>query len=95
MPRLQPDPFTIRVRGSARSTGAHTGPGTRAKKGYRSLKGGHAGKEEAEGTRAEGPDAIKLVDGDGGLDAAAAQVADPEKVALLAQTLSLRSNAES
>src|SRR3954447_7937247 len=67
-------------------TKVHHEARTRADKGYTILYVGHAGHDEAEGTLAEAPDAIKLVDGDGGLAAAAEQVADPEKVALLAQT---------
>ena len=67
-------------------TKVHHEARTRAEKGYTILYVGHAGHDEAEGTLAEAPDAIKLVDGEGGLDAAATQVADPEKVALLAQT---------
>ena len=67
-------------------TKVHHEARTRAAKGYTILYVGHAGHDEAEGTLAEAPDAIKLVDGPSGLAAAAEEVADPEKVALLAQT---------
>jgi 4-hydroxy-3-methylbut-2-enyl diphosphate reductase len=67
-------------------TKVHHEARTRAARGYTILYVGHAGHDEAVGTLAEAPDAIKLVDGEGGLEAAAAEVADPTRVALLAQT---------
>ena len=48
---------------------------------------GHAGHDEAVGTLAVAPDAIRLVEHDDDLDGRALrEVADPDKVALLAQT---------
>ncbi|HZJ25407.1 MAG TPA: 4-hydroxy-3-methylbut-2-enyl diphosphate reductase [Acidimicrobiia bacterium] len=67
-------------------TKVHHEARTRAGRGYTILYVGHAGHDEAEGLLAEAPEAIKLVDGDDGLEAAASQVADPQRVALLAQT---------
>lgn len=67
-------------------TKVHHEARTRAERGYTILYVGHAGHDEAEGTLAEAPDAIKLVDGDDGLARAASEVSDPGRVALLAQT---------
>jgi 4-hydroxy-3-methylbut-2-enyl diphosphate reductase len=67
-------------------TKVHHEARTRAARGYTILYVGHAGHDEAVGTLAEAPDAIKLVDGEGALEAAATEVADPTRVALLAQT---------
>jgi 4-hydroxy-3-methylbut-2-enyl diphosphate reductase len=67
-------------------TKVHHEARVRARKGYTVLYVGHAGHDEAVGTIAVAPDAIKLVEDDRGLDAAFAAVNDPEKVAMLAQT---------
>jgi 4-hydroxy-3-methylbut-2-enyl diphosphate reductase len=55
-----------------------------AKKGFEIIYIGHEGHDEAIGTMAEAPDAITLVEPEWGLDHFSP--ADPEKVALLAQT---------
>jgi 4-hydroxy-3-methylbut-2-enyl diphosphate reductase len=67
-------------------TKVHHEARVRARKGFTILYVGHAGHDEAIGTLAVAPDAMRLVDHDTDLDAAAAGVADPEKVAVLAQT---------
>lgn len=67
-------------------TKVHHEARVRAKKGYTILYVGHAGHDEAVGTLAVAPDAIRLVDHDADLSGALAAVSDPEKVALLAQT---------
>ena len=67
-------------------TKVHHEAKTRAKKGFTILYVGHAGHDEAIGTLAVAPDAIRLVEHDHDLPAAAATVPDPSKVALLAQT---------
>ncbi len=67
-------------------TKVHHEARVRAEKGYTILYVGHAGHDEAEGTLAVAPDAIRLVEHDHDLDDALASVADPDKVALLAQT---------
>ncbi len=67
-------------------TKVHHEARVRAEKGYTILYVGHAGHDEAVGTLAVAPDAIKLVDHDDDLERALGQVTDPEKVALLAQT---------
>jgi 4-hydroxy-3-methylbut-2-enyl diphosphate reductase len=67
-------------------TKVHHEAKTRAKKGYTILYVGHAGHDEAIGTLAVAPNAMRLVEHDDDLPAAAASVADPGKVALLAQT---------
>jgi 4-hydroxy-3-methylbut-2-enyl diphosphate reductase len=55
-----------------------------AKKGFDIIYIGHEGHDEAIGTMAEAPDAITLVEPEWGLDHFSP--ADPDKVALLAQT---------
>ena len=55
-----------------------------ASKGYDIIYVGHEGHDEAVGTVAEAPDAITLVEPEQGLDSF--QPADPDRVALLAQT---------
>ncbi len=55
-----------------------------AKKGFDIIYIGHSGHDEAIGTMAEAPDAITLVEPEQGLEGFTP--ADPEKVALLAQT---------
>jgi 4-hydroxy-3-methylbut-2-enyl diphosphate reductase len=67
-------------------TKVHHEARTRAARGYTILYVGHAGHDEAVGTLAEAPESIKLVDGEGDFERAAAEVTDPERVALLAQT---------
>src|SRR3954454_20510739 len=58
----------------------------RARKGFTILYVGHAGHDEAVGTLAVAPDSMRLVERDADLDAAAASVADPTRVAVVAQT---------
>src|SRR3954471_1309094 len=67
-------------------TKVHHEARVRARKGYTVLYVGHAGHDEAVGTIAVAPEAIRLVEHDGDLDAAFSGVADPERVAMLAQT---------
>src|SRR3954466_9152516 len=67
-------------------TKVHHEARVRARKGYTILYVGHAGHDEAVGTLAVAPDAMRLVEHEHDLDAAAAGVTDPERVALLAQT---------
>jgi 4-hydroxy-3-methylbut-2-en-1-yl diphosphate reductase len=67
-------------------TKVHHEADVRARKGYTILYVGHAGHDEAVGTLAVAPAAMRLVEHEGDVDAVAATVADPTKVALLAQT---------
>ncbi len=67
-------------------TKVHHEAKVRAKKGYTILYVGHAGHDEAVGTLAVAPEAIRLVEHAEDLAPALASVDDPEKVALLAQT---------
>jgi 4-hydroxy-3-methylbut-2-enyl diphosphate reductase len=67
-------------------TKVHHEARVRAKKGYTILYVGHAGHDEAVGTLAVAPDAIRLVEHEEDLDAATAELPDPSKVAVLAQT---------
>ena len=67
-------------------TKVHHEARVRAEKGYTILYVGHAGHDEAVGTLAVAPEAIRLVEHDDDLPAVIAHVDDPEKVALLAQT---------
>jgi 4-hydroxy-3-methylbut-2-enyl diphosphate reductase len=67
-------------------TKVHHEAKVRAKKGYTILYVGHAGHDEAVGTLAVAPEAMRLVEHEEDLAPALASVADPEKVALLAQT---------
>src|SRR3954465_622179 len=67
-------------------TKVHHEARVRARKGFTVLYVGHAGHDEAVGTLAVAPGSIQLVEHDDDLDAAAANVADPTKVAVLAQT---------
>jgi 4-hydroxy-3-methylbut-2-enyl diphosphate reductase len=67
-------------------TKVHHEARVRARKGFTILYVGHAGHDEAVGTLAVAPDAIRLVERAEDLDAVAARVADPERVAVLAQT---------
>jgi 4-hydroxy-3-methylbut-2-enyl diphosphate reductase len=67
-------------------TKVHHEAKVRAGKGFTILYVGHRGHDEASGTLAVAPDAIRLVEDDGDLDRVLPTVADPGKVALLAQT---------
>lgn len=67
-------------------TKVHHEAKTRAGKGFTILYVGHEGHDEAIGTLAVAPDAIRLVEHAEDLDAVAAGIDDPERVALLAQT---------
>jgi 4-hydroxy-3-methylbut-2-enyl diphosphate reductase len=67
-------------------TKVHHEAKVRAKKGFTVLYVGHAGHDEAVGTLAVAPEAIKLVEHEADLDGVLAQITDPSKVALLAQT---------
>lgn len=67
-------------------TKVHHEAKTRARKGYTVLYVGHAGHDEAVGTLAEAPEAIRLVEHHEDIEAIAATIADPSRVALLAQT---------
>jgi len=67
-------------------TKVHHEAKVRAQKGFTVLYVGHAGHDEAVGTLAVAPDAMRLVEHEEDLDAALEGVADPAKVALLAQT---------
>jgi 4-hydroxy-3-methylbut-2-enyl diphosphate reductase len=67
-------------------TKVHHEAKVRASKGYTVLYVGHAGHDEAVGTLAVAPEAMRLVEHDADLDHAVATVSDPDKVALLAQT---------
>jgi len=67
-------------------TKVHHEAKVRARKGYTILYVGHAGHDEAVGTMAVAPEAIRLVEHAADLDTVAAGVADPERVAVLAQT---------
>jgi 4-hydroxy-3-methylbut-2-enyl diphosphate reductase len=67
-------------------TKVHHEAKVRAKKGFTVLYVGHAGHDEAEGTLAVAPDAMRLVERDEDLDTVLPSVDDPAKVALLAQT---------
>src|SRR3954447_22614036 len=67
-------------------TKVHHEAKVRANKGYTVLYVGHAGHDEAVGTLAVAPGSIRLVEQEGDLARAVAEVQDPDKVALLAQT---------
>jgi 4-hydroxy-3-methylbut-2-enyl diphosphate reductase len=67
-------------------TKVHHEARVRAKKGFTILYVGHAGHDEAVGTLAVAPERIRLVEHEEDLDDALADVEDPERVALLAQT---------
>ncbi len=67
-------------------TKVHHEAKVRARKGYTILYVGHAGHDEAVGTIAVAPEAIRLVERVDDLDRVAPGVADPERVAVLAQT---------
>src|SRR5690349_17654193 len=67
-------------------TKVHHEARTRARKGFTVLYVGHTGHDEAVGTIAVAPEAIKLVETEAELDRAFAGVTDERKVAMLAQT---------
>lgn len=67
-------------------TKVHHEARVRARKGYTVLYVGHAGHDEAVGTIAVAPDAIRLVEHEEDLPEAFAAVGDRSKVAMLAQT---------
>lgn len=67
-------------------TKVHHEAKVRAKKGFTVLYVGHEGHDEAVGTLAVAPDAIRLVEHEEDLERVVAGVDDPERVALLAQT---------
>ncbi len=67
-------------------TKVHHEARVRAKKGYTILYVGHAGHDEAVGTLAVAPGAIRLVEHEEDLDHAVTELAGPSKVAVLAQT---------
>ena len=67
-------------------TKVHHEAKVRAGKGFTVLYVGHAGHDEATGTLAVAPDAIRLVEHEADLAGVLTTVADPSKVALLAQT---------
>ncbi|GMU77515.1 MAG: 4-hydroxy-3-methylbut-2-enyl diphosphate reductase 2 [Acidimicrobiia bacterium] len=66
-------------------TKVHHEAKVRAQKGYTIVYVGHAGHDEAEGTLAVAPDAMRLVEHDADLDRVLPEL-EGEKVALLAQT---------
>ena len=67
-------------------TKVHHEAKVRAGKGFTVLYVGHEGHDEATGTLAVAPEAMRLVEREDDLDAVLPTVADPSKVALLAQT---------
>ncbi len=67
-------------------TKVHHEAKVRARKGFTILYVGHAGHDEAVGTVAVAPDAIRLVEHLDDVEQAAAGIGDPERVAVLAQT---------
>src|SRR5438046_4940165 len=67
-------------------TKVHHEAKVRAGKGFTILYVGHRGHDEAAGTLAVAPGAIRLVEDDDDLDTLLPTISDPSKVALLAQT---------
>lgn len=67
-------------------TKVHHEAKTRARKGYTVLYVGHAGHDEAVGTLAEAPEAIRLIEHPEDIESIVSSIPDPSKVALLAQT---------
>ena len=67
-------------------TKVHHEAKVRAGKGYTVLYVGHEGHDEATGTLAVAPGAMRLVEHEQDLERVAESVTDPSKVALLAQT---------
>jgi 4-hydroxy-3-methylbut-2-enyl diphosphate reductase len=67
-------------------TKVHHEARVRARKGFTILYVGHAGHDEAVGTLAVAPDAIRLVEHADDLERVISEVDDPTKLAMLAQT---------
>ena len=67
-------------------TKVHHEAAVRARKGFTVLYVGHAGHDEAVGTLAVAPEAIRLVERADDLDAALADLGDRPQIAMLAQT---------
>lgn len=67
-------------------TKVHHEAKVRAAKGYTILYVGHEGHDEATGALAVAPQSMRLVEHAGDIDAIGVAVADPKRVALLAQT---------
>ena len=67
-------------------TKVHHEARVRARKGFTVLYVGHAGHDEAVGTLAVAPEAIRLVERADDLDAALADLGDRPQIAMLAQT---------
>jgi 4-hydroxy-3-methylbut-2-enyl diphosphate reductase len=67
-------------------TKVHHEAKVRARKGFTILYVGHSGHDEAVGTLAVAPDAIHLLEDEQQLDDLLAEVEDPDRVAMLAQT---------
>jgi 4-hydroxy-3-methylbut-2-en-1-yl diphosphate reductase len=67
-------------------TKVHHEAKVRAGKGFTVLYVGHQGHDEATGTLAVAPEAMRLVENEDDLDAVLSTIADPTQVALLAQT---------
>ncbi len=67
-------------------TKVHHEAKVRARKGFTILYAGHAGHDEAIGTLAVAPDAIRLVERVDDVEDVAGEVGDPSRVAVLAQT---------
>jgi 4-hydroxy-3-methylbut-2-enyl diphosphate reductase len=67
-------------------TKVHHEAKVRARKGFTILYVGHSGHDEAVGTLAVAPDAMHLLEDEQQLDDLLADVEDPERVAMLAQT---------
>ena len=67
-------------------TKVHHEAKVRADKGFTVLYVGHEGHDEATGTLAVAPESIRLIERESDVDAVAATVTDPSRVALLAQT---------
>jgi 4-hydroxy-3-methylbut-2-en-1-yl diphosphate reductase len=67
-------------------TKVHHEAKVRARKGFTILYVGHTGHDEAIGTLAVAPEAMRLLEREEQLDEILAEVPDPERVAMLAQT---------
>ncbi|HET9728304.1 MAG TPA: 4-hydroxy-3-methylbut-2-enyl diphosphate reductase, partial [Acidimicrobiia bacterium] len=67
-------------------TKVHHEARVRARKGYTILYVGHAGHDEAVGTLAVAPDAIRLIEHPADVADVTGSIDDPERVAVLAQT---------
>jgi 4-hydroxy-3-methylbut-2-enyl diphosphate reductase len=67
-------------------TKVHHEAKVRANKGYTILYVGHEGHDEATGTLAVAPEAMRLVEDEAGLEGTLPSIEDPSRVALLAQT---------